>query len=346
MRRTHNSKKKVIIAILIALAVIAIFAFGLRIIERMGLEDEQFGDTGEWGDEDETIELSLDDKIYISQDNLDTYLIIGTDSGGEDLGPMYSGELADFLSLLIVDNTTEKFAFYQIDRNSMVLMAVPDEEGNDNDLEEMQICISHWYGEDQEARNDYTATAVTTLLGDLDIDNVYSIEMTDIGAINHAIGGVEVDIQTDMTSVDPAFVKGATVLLTDKQAEEFVRARMNVGGGTNAERMDRQTQYMQKVYNLVMNQVRENPEYLNELYGQLKGKIYVDGSEDNFSRMANQISQYESQGIMRFDGKTKVSDTMGDGIEHEEFYVDQSSIVRNLQKIMDLEEAPEDYYEE
>ena len=208
MRENRGSKKKIIIGILIAVLLIAVFGLVMHLIENHGLRDEQFGDTGDWGDEaPETTELSFGDKLYISNDNLDTYLIIGTDSGGEDLGEMYSGELADFLVLLIVDNTTKKYAFMQIDRNTMTSVEVPDEEGNVNDLETMQLCISHWYGKTIDERNGYTADAVTYLFGDLDIENVYSLEMTEIGAVNHAIGGVVVDIDQDMTDLDPAFVK-------------------------------------------------------------------------------------------------------------------------------------------
>ena len=339
MRRYRNGKKKIIIGIVIAAAIIALFAAGLQIAERMGLKDVQFGDSGEWGDgEIETTEISLNDKIYETMDNLNTYLIIGTDSGGEDLGEMYRGELADFLTVLLVDNTTQKFAFLQIDRNSMVEMVVPTEEGDTGGIEKMQVCISHWYGKTLEDRNDYTAAAVTTLLGDVDIDNVYSLEMTDIGKVNHAIGGVEVDIETDMTNVDPEFKQGAHILLTDEQAEKFVRTRMNVGHGTNAERMDRQTQYMQKAYNLVMNQLRDNPDYINDLYKQLDGVIYSKGSEKDFSKLTNQLLQYEALGIMRFTGETKINDTVGEGIEHEEFYVDDNSILACYKKIMNIKE--------
>lgn len=345
MRDTH-SKRKIILTILIALVVIGLFGLVLHLIENRGLLDEQFGDTGDWGDGAiETSELTFNDELYISNDSIDTYLVIGTDSGGEDLGEMYSGELADFLTLLLVDNTTEKFAFIQIDRNTMVDMTVPDESGAADALETMQLCISHWYGKDEDERNEYTADAVSTVFGGLDIYNWYSIEMTDIGAINHALGGVAVDINEDLTSIDPAFTKGSTVLLTDKQAEEFVRARMGVGEGTNKERMSRQTQYMQKAYNLVFDQVRENPEYINDIYDQLQGRIHSGESESNFSKMTNQIMTYESCGILQIDGKVKNNDTMGDGIIHEEFYADEDSILAALKKVMNLKLAPEDYGE-
>ena len=336
--------KRRIIAILIA-AVLAIIAFGgvMNLIETRSQKDQQFGDTGDWGDEEEEpLELILEDASYISNDDIDTYLIIGTDAGGEDLGEMYSGELADFLTLLLVDNTTRRFGFIQIDRNSMVEMQVPNEKGDMTGVATQQICISHWYGTNEEERNDNTVAAVETLLGGLEIDNCYTLNMADIGAVNHAIGGVVVDIESDLTSVDPEFVKGKSVLLDDKQAEKFVRARMGVGNETNAERMARQTQYMQKAYNLVMSQLRDNPEYINDIYSELEGKIVSGESARDFSTMTNQILQYESLGIMQFSGKTKIADTQGDGIEHEEFYVSEASILKTLGKVIDLQKTDEE----
>lgn len=336
------SKRKIIATLIAAILAIGAFGAAMHMIESYGLRSVKFGDTGDWGDEDEEVtELSLADDLYVSNDDIDTYLIIGTDAGGEDLGDMYSGELADFLTLLLVDNTTRKFAFIQIDRNSMVDMQVPNDKGSMTGIAKQQLCISHWYGKDADERNQNTVAAVQTLLGDLEIDNCYTLSMNDIGAVNHAIGGVVVDIDTDMTSVDPAFVKGANVLLDDQQAEKFVRARMSVGEGTNRERMSRQTQYMQKAYNLVMSQLRENPEYINELYQELSGKIQSGQSAKEFSAMTNQILQYESLGIMQFSGETKLADTQGDGIEHEEFYVDENSIVTTLSKVMNLQKSSE-----
>ena len=82
-----------------------------------------------------------------------------------------------------------------------------------------------------------------------------------------------------------------------------------------------------------------------QLYSELEGRINSGESEGNFSRMANQILTYESLGIMQFDGRTEINDTVGEGIEHEEFYVSEKSILNNLRKVMNLKEAPEDYGE-
>ena len=217
MNRTRGSWKKIIIVIVAGVLAIVAFGFGLHLIEERGLEDVQFGDTGGWGsDEDkEPVELALNEDLYVAEDDVDTYLLMGLDAGGTNQGEMYSGELADFLTLMVVDNTTKKFGFIQIDRNSMVPMEIPDDNGNFAMMATQQICLAHWYGRTPEERNEYATKAVSTLMGGMDIGGYYTINMDDIGAVNHAIGGVDVEIETDMTSIDPAFKKGETVRLSD-----------------------------------------------------------------------------------------------------------------------------------
>lgn len=334
-----NSKRRIIIAVIIAALLIGLFALGVYMIEKHGLLDEQFGDTGGWGDETEETYITLGDKDYVSQDDIDAYLFIGTDGGGEFLGENLQGDLADFLMLLIIDNTTQKFGFYTIDRNSMVEMEISDETGDFTSFATQQICLSHWYGNSEDMRNQYTVNAVKTLLGELEIDNYYTINMADIGRINDAIGGVVVDIDTDMTAVDPDFVEGTSILLTGKQAEEFIRARFALKDDSNASRMARQQQYMENAYALLISQFRENPEYVNDLYDQLNDCIESDGSSREVSVAVNHMMQYENQGFIKFSGKSKIHDTLGDGVEHEEFYADEESVLAGLKKVIDLKES-------
>jgi anionic cell wall polymer biosynthesis LytR-Cps2A-Psr (LCP) family protein len=343
MNRSRQSRKrKIVVAGIAAFLAILLFWLVLRFVVDRGLLDEQFGDSGEWGDEEtEQIALTIGDKDYWTEDLFDTYLMIGTDAGGDFIDEEHQGTLADFLALLIVDNTTQKFGVIQIDRNTMVPMAELAGVDESGEGIKQQICLAHWYGENDGQRNDNTVQAVSELFGYLDVDNYYAINMEDIGLVNDAIGGVTVNIDTDMTNLDPAFVEGASVKLNAEQTEKFLRARMSVGEGTNKERMSRQTQYMQNAYNMVFDQLSENPEYINDIYDQLTGVLQSEERGANLSRMANHIMQYENAGILQIDGETKINDTQGDGIEHEEFYADTASIAEALGKIINLTEVTE-----
>lgn len=341
-RNRQESKRRATLLIIGIVLMIALVGMVLHLIEKHGELDVQFGDTGGWGDDDsEPIELLLNDIDYISDDKVQTYLIAGTDAGGDDLGEGFNGELADFVTVMVIDDTTEKYAFYQLDRNTMCNVPILVNDGVVEQYAYEQLCLAHWYGLNAEERNQNLMEATSMSLGGLGISGYYVLSMKDIGAVNDAIGGVTVDIDTDMTNLDPAFTEGATVHLDGKQAESFLRARMDVGGGTNKERMSRQNQYMQKAYAMVTGQLRENPDYINDLYDQLDSKVESDGTPKRISTIADKLMRYDNMGIIQFDGEVKTGDTIGEGKEHEEFYVDEGSILANFRKVMNIREYTE-----
>lgn len=344
MRDRSDNKRKAIIGVLALVLAVACLALVMHLIEERGLLDEQFGDSGNWGSDNE-VQLDLNGKLYSTTDNIDTYLLLGLDRGGEDMGEGYNGELADFQTMLIVDNTTKKYGFLQFDRNTMVEMTVPnyiDPEAGDETAVQ-QLCIAHWYGRTPEERNENAVAAIATLTGGLEADNYYVLNMADIGKVNDAIGGVTVTIDTDMTDVDPAFTAGSTVKLTGEQAEKFVRARKDVSDGTNKSRMSRQTQYMQSAYEIVYGHITEDPEYVNSLTEKLENVIQAGDNPDKLSKLTNQIVTYESAGILKPEGEVKTEKTReGDDKEYEAFYMDQGSLVSCLQKIIDLKEMAAD----
>jgi hypothetical protein len=51
--------------------------------------------------------------------------------------------------------------------------------------------------------------------------------------------------------------------------------------------------------------------------------------------------QYENQGFIKFSGETKKNDTLGDGVEHEEFYPEDDSIPEGLMKVINFRESEE-----
>ena len=339
MKRDRADKRRIILALAVAVLAIGLFWALLHFVFDRTELGSQFGDTGEFGDDDDDDEvyLTIGEEDYISHDDIDVYVIAGTDGGGEDKGEGYNGDLADFITVMIIDNSTEKYAFYQIDRNTMVDVPVINKEGDIQDFALQQVCTSHWYGFDEDQRNDILCMAVSETVGGLDTDGYYVLNMEDIGDVNDAIGGVTVDIDTDMTKLDPAFKAGSSVHLTGKQAESFLRARMDVGDGSNKGRMQRQQQYMQKAYSMVIDQLRENPDYINDLYTQLSEKVESDGTGKRVSQIADKIMRYQSEGFISFDGTTEVNDTIGEGIEHEEFYQDPDSVLAGLRRVMNIE---------
>ena len=93
--------------------------------------------------------------------------------------------------------------------------------------------------------------AVGNLLEGIELSQFCSINMDAMPELNDLLGGVTVTMPDDYPDLDPAYVKGARITLTGRQAYDFVHDRMTVGDGTNLSRMKRQRAYMEAVQDIL-----------------------------------------------------------------------------------------------
>ena len=348
-RKRRGAKKRLLIGGFSAALAIALFGAGLFMFERSSRQREDVGDSGSWGQAQEEVEsqetqLTLNERVYAYTDQLEIYLLIGTDNSGAnpEAKQGFNGDLADFLVLFMVDPDTGRYGFVQIDRDTITDVPILDEKGEEIGTALEQICTAHWYGRNEEERNINTVYTVSELLGGLPIDGYYCMNMNDIPSLNHAVGGVSVTIEEDLQSLDPAMRKGAQILLTDEQAEKFVRARMSVGDGTNRSRLRRQRQYMENMYKQIHERISENAGYINDLYKELRTVLETDQPDKTVSEIAAKIRDCEYVGILTPDGESAEGTQLDDGEIHSEFYVDQASIAEVLGKIVALSDITED----
>ncbi|MDO5456616.1 MAG: LCP family protein, partial [Eubacteriales bacterium] len=334
-KRTRRQKVILIAGLFACLLLIGLFILFLFSWEKSSRVRELLGDTGIWGNKKTPAHvLTFDDTDYAYTDDLQTYLLIGTDGSSEtEENKGRYGDLADFLLVLVIDNTTESYSFFQIDRDTIADVDMIDEDGLFTGTFQEQICTAHWYGSTEEERNANTVSTVSGFLGGLGINGYYMLNMRDMDVLNDAVGGVTVTVEDDLTGIDPAMKKGAVIKLKGKQAEAFVRARMTVSDGTNVSRMRRQRAYMESFYTLVMSRIREDANYLNDLYDALSGKILSDQPHSVVSDITNRMYRYENKGVLLVDGESTAADTFGDGVLHTEFYPDSDSLLQVMQNL-------------
>ena len=281
----------------------------------------------------------LNDDLYGFDHRIESYLFIGTDADtkAKRLDSDYHSVMADFILLMVMDHTDDTYGFIQIDRNTITPV---DEMNRDNKViatRNLQICTAQWYGLNAEMGAQNTVNAVRNLLGELEvIDGYYEISMKDIAELNHAVGGVEIHFDEDLTAANPAFQKDATITLTDAQAEAFLRARMGVGEGTNEERMSRQRQYIEGLFEKVREHTRDNPKYGVELFRSLRSIAVTNMIGNDFSRIAQKLLKGENKGILRPEGESKLGTVLGDGKQHEEFYPRTDSIIDVMTRLYSL----------
>ena len=351
MKRKGISGRLIATTVLLAVLIAAI-AVGSTVLER----SEQKKTEQELAARGEVLNASVwtyDNTVYLNSElygfdhRLETFLFVGTDNSGNADPEDYHGPMADFLLLMVLDHTQDTIGYIQIDRNTVTEVNELEPDGKLRGIHNIQICTAHWYGRNPEMCAENTVDAVKHYLGELEnIDGYFVINMKDIGTLNHTVGGVEVTVQDDMDAgVSDAFTPGETLVLDDRQAEQFLRMRRIEGDvGQNAERMSRQRQYMAAFFDKVRQRTVENPRFGVELWEMLKDVAVTNMNGNDFSRIAQKLLKGENKGIHTIQGETILGTIIQDGLTHEEFYPDMQSKVDEMVDMFSLVklEAPQE----
>ena len=209
------------------------------------------------------------------------------------------------------------------------------------DTEELQICTATWYGKDLEQGLDNLVNSASYLLGGIRIDGYYSLNMREIGKLNHAVGGVTVKIEDDFSKYDKEMVPGATVTLTDEQAALFVRSRMSIGDGSNESRMRRQRVYMEALMDKVRKQMTEDKSFGIDIYNELQDIAVTNIPKNRISAISNLMYKSTGKGIRDIDGEHTMGRLAGDKKDYVQFYADEESMVEIFADLIGIGEGKE-----
>lgn len=144
----------------------------------------------------------------------------------------------------------------QLNRDTITEVPMLLQDGSANASAQMQLCTAHWYGKDKAASCGNTVETVSKMLGGLPIDGYYALKMDAMPLLNHEVGGVTVTLEDDMTKLDPAMKKGATLTLTDRQAELLMQSRYAMDDDRNTQRMRRQQIFLNAFMKKIKNRMR------------------------------------------------------------------------------------------
>lgn len=244
---------------------------------------------------------------YVKKKNLETYLFMGIDDYKE-VGKKteYDGTgQCDALFLMVRDIGAGTYRTLAIDRNTMVDMNVLEDDGTYSGTTVGQIALSHAMGDGMEGSCENTVDAVSNLLYGQEIDGYVAINMGAIRTINHLIGGASVTIEDDLTAEDPLMVPGATLTLTDDQAEIFVRGRMSVADGTNENRMSRQAQYLEAAKPRFSELCLADASFPKQVYEALQDYMVTDITMQKFTKLALLLAKEESQEQLSISGTSE-----------------------------------------
>lgn len=218
-----------------------------------------------------------------------TMLLIGYDHkdfGELDIIPedYIRGGQSDFLLLLVFDHDSKTIRQLQFNRDTITDVRYYSREGAYRGLRQLQLCLSHAYGDTQELNNKNAIWAVENLLGissegdGAQVDCYMSMDISGIARLNDLLGGVTVPIEHDYSYYDPTMTPGKTMTLQGEQAEYYCRQRYYIGDSSNLCRMQRQRVYMNAAAQQLKGMLKQDISFANELLNGMG--IIFDTSKD------------------------------------------------------------------
>jgi len=313
----------------VLLTVLALFLVGALVLFLW--EEGSFPTRGTAGTsqapEDDGELLYYNGAWYVPRDDVETMLVLGLDRSEQE-GISVSGSYAqsDLILLLKIDRTNETYQAIQINRDAMAEIQDFDEYGRPNGTYTAQLALAYAHAQ-AYTQNDRTAgmaamDAVSKLMYGLEIDHYVTLTMDGLMTLNDLVGGVTVEIKDDFSAVDPELVQGETVTLLGEHALSYVRSRMNVGEGTNLERMERQREYLAGLQKRLSDRVAEDDGFISASLIEVNEQMGSDCTVQQLSELAESLQEYQMERLTVLEGEAVETE------KYIEFYPDEEALQR------------------
>ena len=268
--------------------------------------------------------VEYEGRTYVEKKAMTSLLLMGTDRTEKSVsyGARQGGQ-ADFLMLVVIDHNDREIHRLQIDRDTITEVETLGVLGNPVGTRPMQICLAHSFGSTPEQNSRFAKKAVENLLEGISIDDTIVLNMDAIGAVNSALGGVTVTLEEDLSYADAAMINGATLRLTERQAEILLHDRMQLGDGTNEARMKRQRLYLNAAVETLVSRMKQNAEFMGVFLDALDPYMVASIPRGDLIAEVNRAYHYTVLPVQSLAGEHAIG---ADGFV--EFHVAQGATIQ------------------
>ena len=310
-----KKKKYVILGIVTVLLVTVAGVLAYRM--QQDRKKEKIKYDGYTDENQETNYITYKGEKYKYNYNLRTVLFMGVDKEGEiEEKKVGGGGQTDSLVLFAMDTEKKTTQALSVSRDTMTDIRTYDMSGEFLSTERAQLALQYAYGDGKAKSCVLTREAVSNLLYQTPVNSYVVLTMEGFSRIADELGGIRITVPQDYTRINPAFKKGETITLNGKMAEQYVRYRDTSASGSNNERMERQSQFIEALVKQLQINMKEKKDAVH-LYRKMKPYMVTDISEEELEKMIN----YE------FEGKVeKVPGTVQKGEKYDEFIVDNEKL--------------------
>lgn len=271
--------------------------------------------------------VTYNKETYTLKSNIETTLFMGIDNVNNEqedgtVDSLGDSGMADCLFLVVSDKDTGKSQIIGINRDTMTDVDMLDIYGEYFRTANLQIALSHGYGDGKEQSCLNTVKAVSNLFGGIKIDHYVAMKMAAIPTINDAIGGVSVEVLEDLTSQDPVLAKGKTVELKGKQSLQYVKYRDTDKLDSNQLRIQRQKQYITAFTKKLASETSKDPFSILTLYKQIQKYVVTDL---NTAQMQTLFDKFAKSGLGD-ENFHMVPGKLTEGKIYAEFHADEKGL--------------------
>ncbi len=305
MGKKRNDKRKLMRGLAVALLAVFLLTGAFLLLELWEKRQSIFPEQ-----KTENTVYEYNGVEYVKNEDVESFLILGLDKFEDAINndSYNNDQRADFLMLLVFDNSEKKFTAVHLNRDTMVNMNVLGVAGQKIGTVNKQLALAHTYGNGRDVSCRNTADAVSELLNGVKVNHYLSITMDAVPILNDLLGGVEVTVLDDFSGIDDTLIKGETVTLHGDHALTYVRERYGLEDSSNSTRMVRQRQYMTAVYNKAMLEIENDDNFVIEASSKLADYIVSDRSVNQLQEIAKKLSQYKFTEIETLEGESVVKD--------------------------------------
>ncbi len=254
-------------------------------------------------------------KMHTKRD-LTTLLLLGIDNVQvtDPKGNIGTGGRSDAIMLLLLDDTKKTISSFSISRDTQTTVEAYNHSGEFLYAGNMHLALQYAFA-DSAQRGCYLAKkAISNLLHGMYIGGTMSMTMDAIPTVVDAMGGLKLTFDQDFSDIDPAYKKGATVVLNGTQAESFVRYRDKEVTGSAEQRVNRMEWLAGEMFKNLSN--LGGSTFVDEVLDKAKNYIYSDINVDDLKK----LSSYKYTEAYTLPGESK-----GGGI-NDVFIYDENAL--------------------
>lgn len=266
---------------------------------------------------------------YVYNDHLSNYLFLGIDRKEEIKGYETRGGSgqSDAIYLVSYDRVKKTIQCLCIPRDSMVKIHTFAPNGTDLGYSTDHISIQYAFGDGKDESCRLVKEAVSNLLYNLPIQGYCAVNMDAIPVIGSVVGPVEVVVPNNSLEAQyPEFKEGATVTITQANAETFVRYRDITIDHSAITRSERQKVYLKSCAKKTTSMVEQDASVIATLYEKLTPYMVTNMGNDIFVKLSQAT----------FDTEGNIQDVPGEkvtGTQYDEYHVNDNQLYELILKM-------------